>query len=204
MADSEITPAPHDPPPRTKSGEVLREGRRFGQWVSSLRPDQVQSVSLLGMTAFLCMGLGWVLYRSDLTREKDKDRDLSFREAQTRECNTQGELIRQANTIEQDKNRVATAELAKSVQSSQKEMMDMMLRHQAEERQKDRLHDIERDREHLRTVKEIRDAWAAFAVRISDLDRFLRKKDGPEENNVRGVLGVPRKLISPLPDSSPK
>lgn len=172
-------PAPPNPPeqpeqpPRTRSGEVLRESRRFGQWIVSLRPDQLQSFALVGVTVFLIALAGWVVYRADMARERDKDRDVAAKEATVRECNTQGELIRQANSTELEKSRAGT-----------KDLLAMVLAHQSQEREKDRQHILDRDREHVRTVKEIRDAWAAFAIRIGDLERYLRSKQ-PEEDGIR-------------------
>ena len=188
MADSDASKSPEEQPARTKATEVLRESRKFGQWFLSLRPDQLQSFALVGMTIFLCLVVGWILYRSDLTREKDKDRDQQMRDAMTRDCNSQFELLQQRFVSEREKDRVSLVQISKDLQAGQKDMLALILSNHTQEREKDRQHDMERDREHLKTIKEIRDAWAAFAVRMGDLERFLKKKEPEGPCELRNLL----------------
>lgn len=203
MSSGAPEPSPPEPPAQSRIGEGLREGRRLGQWFSSLRPEQVQSLALVFLTIFQCILVGWIIYRTDAAREKDKDREQAGRDAQTRECNTQFELNRQYYAGEREKDRMSLDRVAATLQGTQKEMLNQLLVHMTAERDKDRTHDLDRDREHLKTIKEIRDAWAAFAIRIGDLEKLLRTPK-PEDMCVEELLKGPRSIIEQLPGNRPR
>lgn len=188
MVDSGTTPPP-EPPPRNTVDGTIRESRKLIQVVTALTTEKAQVLALGMLTVFTMALCGWFAWRMDYSREKDKDREQQYRDQMQRECNAQAEL-----------SRMGQKELIHEVMSS-------LTMHQSQEREKDRQHELVRDRESLKTIKEIRDAWAAFAVRITDLERFLRGKHPngkpPDEDpNIRELL-IPQKRSTAPPPCNP-
>lgn len=187
-------PLPNEPPeptPHSRQAEIIREARGFGRWMASLTPAQFQAFALSFMTMFVCSLGGWVVYQSEISRSKDKDREVIAREVMTRECNTQAELGRQHYSLERERDRTANAALLKELQAA-------FVQYLERESAKVREHDLKRDAEYLKTAKDIQNAWAAFAIKIADLERFLRGKKPAECDDECTVAPEPHlKVIEP-------
>ena len=188
MADSEAAGA-QEPPPRNSVDGTIRESRKLIQVVTALTTEKAQILALGVLTVFTMALCGWLAWRMDASREKDKDREQQYRDQMQRECNAQAEL-----------SRMGQKELVHEVMTS-------LMTHQSQEREKDRQHELVRDRESTKTIKDIQNAWAAFAIRIADLERFLRSKPPngklPDEDpNIRELL-IPQKRSTVPPPCIP-
>ena len=160
---------PPEPQPQGTVASTIHEARGVGRWLSSLSPTQFQSIALAAITVFVCMLAGYIVFKWDQSNQTDKIRADKQVESVMRENNAQAELIRNHCSSEIEKSRQANSLNLKGIQ-------DTLLLFISTERAKDRAHETERDKEHMKQMRDIQNAWAAFAIKFADLERFLRGK----------------------------
>lgn len=93
---AEQTPDPV--PPRTRTGEIIRESRNVGMWVTSLTPNQIMTVMVVVLMVFVCGMYGYFFHFA--TRQAVEMRNAEIRSSSERE-----EMIRQHCAIEREKDR---------------------------------------------------------------------------------------------------
>lgn len=178
MSEPDTPTNPPESSPRNAVDGTIRESRKLIQVITALTTEKAQILAL-GLLTVFTMGLcGWFAWRMDVSREKDKDREVSYRDTVQRECNAQMELTR-----------VGQRELIREVLTS-------LTTHLSTEREKDRQHELLRDREYTKVAKDIQNAWAIFAIRLADLEKFLKKPPG--EDDIRHLLMPRPKTTLPL------
>ena len=169
MSTNTSQPQPEQPPQGTVASGI-REAAGLGRWMTSLTTPQFQALVLGFMTLFVCALTGWIVYRDDVTKQADKarvDRQIEL-------------LIRENNYREENLQKHCSLMMRDGDARSEKFNKEMFALFAAE-REKDRQHNTELERERLKTLMQIQSAWAAFATKFADLEKLLRAKLPPDD-----------------------